>query len=1044
VPGQPASNPPAARDYSKEAFVFESIHDTIRFDKDGTGERQNDVRVRVQSEAGVQQLGLLVVGYNATFDKLDVRYARVVKPDGTVVDASGQSIQDLPAEVARIAPQYSDFRQKHINLAGLRPGDTIEYSFVTHSHTPVMPGQFWADYSFERSAIVLDERLTIDVPADSKLKLKTAEGYSPTITELEQRRVYTWSRKNTAPPADDDDQDTESRVPDVQLSSIQDWGVISKWYDDLAKPQAAVTDAVRAKAEELTRGLTTEDARVRAVYNYVASNIRYVSLSFGLGRFQPHTAAEVLRDQYGDCKDKHTLFAALLGAIGVSADPVLIGIGRKLDPDVPSIQQFDHVITAVRRGSSVIFADTTAEVAPFAYLIEPLRDKQALLARADVSPLVRTPAATVHSAERIGVDAHLDTSGNLDGTVTIAPAGDSELVWRLIMRRTPETKWAEVFKTVCAYTGLDVDVSDVTTANLSDLNKSLEVRFHITKKRYTTWTSESRFPLPIFKLGLLPAATPEQKKGPIKPKEADDIVRSLKLEVPEGLLLLPPVSSEREEDFADFRASYKADKQTLTAERSYHLKKRELPRSRYEDYNLLYNDITSDEEQAVSYRQSALGANRFTEPPSGSPSADALFESARDSMRAGNLEAAEQSVDQLLKDKPRYPGAWALRAQLYLKRSSSDSSAADKAIDAYKREIANNPRNPTAWRELSMVYFTQGLYDDAAAALRKQLEVTPLDHDINSFLGELLVRAGRPAEAIEPLESALAARPDEVSRQVHLAGAYFKAGQPDKGKRLVEQVTGHHTDPMSLNSVASLLADVEVDLDKAKDYMDDALDGAYSKLKEHDIRYARADQLQRTWKLSMLWDSAGWLYFKRGDLAKAQKYAEAAWSWDHSASSGEHLARIYLKQGKKEDAIRIWAQALAGATVVLPDIRSHMVNAVGSEAQATELINRHKLDEQNDRTLIIDNPDKVAGSAELLVFVGAGSSITGMAVTSGDDRLMQLEPKIKVAKLHLSLPDDDPIYVLRGAVLSCSKLSTTCTFVLNPTPKVLALRTGEF
>ena len=41
-----------------------------------------------------------------------------------------------------------------------------------------------------------------------------------------------------------------------------------------------------------------------ALYNYVAQNIRYVSLSFGLGRFQPHSAADVFKNQYGDCKDK--------------------------------------------------------------------------------------------------------------------------------------------------------------------------------------------------------------------------------------------------------------------------------------------------------------------------------------------------------------------------------------------------------------------------------------------------------------------------------------------------------------------------------------------------------------------------------------------------------------------------------------------------------------------------------------------------------------------------------------------------------------------
>ena len=241
-------------------------------------------------------------------------------------------------------------------------------------------------------------------------------------------------------------------------------------------------------------------------------------------------------------------------------------------------------------------------------------------------------------------------------------------------------------------------------------------------------------------------------------------------------------------------------------------------------------------------------------------------------------------------------------------------------------------------------------------------------------------------------------------RQVSLARAYYKSGQPDKGKKLVEQVTSHHTDPMSLNEIARLLADAEVDLDKAQDYIDDALDGAYSKLKEQDIRYARADQLQRTWKLAMLWESAGWLYLKRGDLAKARKYSEAAWSWDHSAGSGDHLAQIYLKQGKKEDAIRVWAQALAGATVIIPEIRAHLVSALGSEVQATELINHHKLDEQNDRTLVIDNPNKLTGSAELLVLVGVGSKITGMTVTSGNDHLMELSPESKLPGFHSSFP----------------------------------------
>ena len=97
-----------------------------------------------------------------------------------------------------------------------------------------------------------------------------------------------------------------------------------------------IDDDVRKKAAELTRGATTLVEKTRRLYDYVARNIRYVSLSFGVGRLQPHAAPEVLKNGYGDCKDKHTLLQALLKAEGIQSYPVLISSYRELDPDVPS------------------------------------------------------------------------------------------------------------------------------------------------------------------------------------------------------------------------------------------------------------------------------------------------------------------------------------------------------------------------------------------------------------------------------------------------------------------------------------------------------------------------------------------------------------------------------------------------------------------------------------------------------------------------------------------------------------------------------------
>ncbi len=180
-------------DYAQESFVIEQMHSRYRFEADGTGRKEVTARIRVQSEAGVQQWGQLQEGYNSANERVEIPYVRVLKEDGTVVKAGDDAVQDLSAPVEREAPVYTDYRQKHITVPGLRPGEVLEYDMVTVIHTPLAAGQFWTEYEFDKTNIDLDETLDVDVPAGRSLKLKCKPGMDPTITEANGRRVYHWS-----------------------------------------------------------------------------------------------------------------------------------------------------------------------------------------------------------------------------------------------------------------------------------------------------------------------------------------------------------------------------------------------------------------------------------------------------------------------------------------------------------------------------------------------------------------------------------------------------------------------------------------------------------------------------------------------------------------------------------------------------------------------------------------------------------------------------------------------------------------------------------
>src|SRR5262249_35793482 len=217
--------------------------------------------------------------------------------------------------------------------------------------------------------IVLDEQLEIDIPAARTVTLKTRKDADPTIAEEGGRRRYRWHTCRTTSDSDDEDEagpKKKARKPKdpepaaVRLTTFATWAEVGRWYGTLERPQRQPTDAIRRKALELTAGRTGDIEKMNALYDYVAGNFRYVSLSFGVGRYQPHAAADVLQHEYGDCKDKPTLLASLSESLGFHASAALINSRLKIDPDFPSPSQFDHVITRVSLGGDDLWLDTTA------------------------------------------------------------------------------------------------------------------------------------------------------------------------------------------------------------------------------------------------------------------------------------------------------------------------------------------------------------------------------------------------------------------------------------------------------------------------------------------------------------------------------------------------------------------------------------------------------------------------------------------------------------------------------------------------------------
>jgi tetratricopeptide (TPR) repeat protein/transglutaminase-like putative cysteine protease len=1024
-----ATQKTAPADYSQEPFVIEQYHTAARFENDGTSERNLAVRIRVQSDAGVQQLGELIFGYNSANETMDIHFVRVKKKDGSVITASGDAVKDMTASVARDAPEYTDYKEKHVTVPSLHAGDTIEYEISTRTVTPLAPGNFWFDYAFVKDAITLDERLDVNLPAGRVHKFMTAPNIEQTAEFAGDREIHHWQRANLARPDASEQAKKKSQppaelTPGVQFTTFTSWTQVAEWYANLEKGRTDPTPEIRAKTQELIQGRATELDKIAVLYDYVAKNIRYVSLSFGLGRYQPHSAADVFKNQYGDCKDKHTLLAAMLQSANIPSDAVLIPFSRKIDPDIPSPSQFDHMITAVPIGDELIWMDSTAEVAPFRLLSPPLRNKSALLVEPDgAGKIVQTPMDPPFlSTQHVEIEARVNDLGKLTATLRYFLRGDNEYALRVAFHRTPETQWKELGQTIAALDGIKGEITNVKPSDPSDTGKPFELDLDFAQANYLDWSSKkSKVGVPLLAIGL-PDAN-EDSTDPIRLGSPLDVTMDLKMTLPENFSARAPVAVSVERDYADFKSSYRFENHILTAQRSLNFKMRELPPARVSDYLAFSRAVESDETQLLVVENSTTGAPTIPT----TVSADELLEAGIAALNAGNVREAIPLLQHAVEIDPKSKQGWNDLGLAYLRLGQFDDAAA-----AFQKQISANPYDEHVYNYLGLTLQQQQKFSEAADAFRKQIAVNPLDPVAHAALGALFLEQHKYSEAIPELDKATVLAPDNAELEVSLGNALLNTGEKDKALEAFEKGVELSRTSAVWNNVAYALAEHNLDLDKAAQYAESAISAAAANLRNIELSRLSRDDLNQVASIGVYWDTLGWVNFRKGDLDQAERYIRAAWLLNQHGEVGDHLAQIYEKRGDKQQAARMYAEAISAPHSV-PETRARLIVLLGGNAGIDELVAKNKPELTKVRVFPAGDLVKQNARADFFVLLSPSAKNPKVEVVkfiSGSQDLRPFTEKLRTLDFGPMFPDASPAKLVRRGTLSCNATTGTCTFTL--------------
>jgi tetratricopeptide (TPR) repeat protein/transglutaminase-like putative cysteine protease len=1008
-----------------QAFSVEVIT-TYSFTDDGRGSRTEEVRARVFSPAGVQQFGQLVFGYNFESERLHIDFVRVRKSDGSVVETSVTTAAEASLEIAKEAPIYTDYRQRNLSVAGLSPGDTVEFKSTVTIFKPLAPDQFWLRHFFKRGAELSREILIVEVPKDRAIKLKSSHPYE--ASEQGERRAMRWAI--TAAHDDSTKPDPKKTVPeqplpDVQLSTFQSWRDVARWYDGLQRAPGTPTPELKAKAAEITRGALTDDERVRRIYNFVSRTIRYVGVSFGVGRFQAHNAGTVLHSEYGDCKDKHTLLAALLQSIGLSSKAVLIHSLADLDPDVPSPIQFDHVISLVEIGGKRVWLDSTSGAAPFGYLFAALRDKQALLVAPDFAdPLIQTAEEMpTPESNSMDVDGRVTPNGDLEADMKLSLQGDLAVALRIGAHQISQADRKDFVQQMSYALGFAGTVSNVSMDNLESVDLPLLIGYHYSRKAYFTPDQQDSsigrktVPLGLYRSGPASSFLHEKKLR----LTSGQWVQRAKLTFTSEHHPTAPIPITLTRDYGTYQSKYELKDNVLFAERTTLIKVSSLPEERLRDLDSFMSAMEQDHQQEMVVKLSAAAATPDAELGT---DAESLAEAASARLLASDFTDAARLALKAVQADPKAIPAWNTLGLAYLGHGE-----VQKAVEAFNKVIELNPYDRSAYHSLGSALYDLGRNDEAIAAVRKHIEIVPLDLRGRASLGVMLLRLKRHEEAIPELVKAAQINDSNALRlllyQAYTASGVASQEAAQRAKVPPEVASGPIADllgnfiPVSEDPVRTTL-EAGVSLKK--------LDEMFEKGSSEFITHYSASLV------AFFWSEIGWAYSQMDNLDLAERYLTAAWNMTSTAAVGSRLGQVHEKGNKKELAMKTYAEAMAGDGSK-DGIEDRLRKLAGKGSDVKKLLQAGRDAVAAARMVQLRGTCATSGSGELtLVFTHGPKPEDVILGKEASPQLKRCTETIKKHSFPITFPDDARQRVGREAVMYCDAKS--CTISLVPPPPI--------
>ncbi|WP_421763199.1 DUF3857 domain-containing protein [Ekhidna sp.] len=334
---------------------------------------------------------------------------------------------------------------------------TIEYEYeISYKFLYSIPDWHFID-AYDES--VEFSTYSVKSPESLAPRHKTSNANDPLITKEDGSVVINWTEKNISAISFEPYSSPLSDVaPKVILSpstfqfegyqgDMSTWSGVAQWQNSLNAGREELPTETVQKLKNMTSGMSDYE-KIKAVYEYVQENTRYVSLQLGIGGFQPFPAKFVDEEGYGDCKALSFYTQSLLKSVGIKSHYTWVSAGNNppsVDPDFPN-DTFNHIILCVPNQGDTVWLECTSQIMPFGFLGDFTSDRDVFVVTEDGGKIVRTPAYSLEDNFQIiksEVELFEDGNARISSNIQYSGLKYDNLVGVLNSGEEKQKKWLE-------------------------------------------------------------------------------------------------------------------------------------------------------------------------------------------------------------------------------------------------------------------------------------------------------------------------------------------------------------------------------------------------------------------------------------------------------------------------------------------------------------------------------------------------------------------------------------------------------------------------